>query len=287
MKKILVPTDLSEISENALKLAVELADKSQGEIYLVHFFDHPFGRGFNTMGEAHNKNVDEENFFTIQLIQKSHERIAAMAEQYSHHAREVHYEIFDEDFNGGVEKYIKERAIDLVVMGTTGEETVEELFTGNHTEQVIQKVSCPVISIKENHGWTDLGHIVLGVDLEQKDDPKMNTAIGYINDLATSLDAKIDVVHVADAGDNNHPTYEKQLQDFAERFGLLNYNVTVTENNNKEQGLIAFALAKGAGFLGVLSYAEGGFFRVFSHSTSEQISREAQLPVLTVNLNNI
>ena len=287
MKKILVPTDLSDISENALKLAVELADKSKGDIYLVNFLDHPFGRGFNTMGEAHKQNVDEENFYMIQLIQRTQQRLGDMAERHSHHAGEIHYELFDEDFDGGIELYVKEREIDLIVMGTTGEETLEEFFTGNHTEQVIQKVSCPVISIKENHGWTDLAHIVLGVDVKQSEEPKMNKAIGYLNDLATSLNAKIDVVHVADAGNSDHSVYEHQLKEFADRHGLMNYNVTVTENNNKEQGLIAFALAKGAGLLGVLSHAEGGFLRVFSHSTSEQISRDAQLPVLTINLNNI
>ena len=287
MKKILVPTDLSDISVNALKLAIEIADKSDGEIYLVNFLDHPLGRGFNTMGESDQQLVDEENFYMIQLVRKTHERVGNIAAQFADHPGKIHYEVFDEGFDEGMTMYVKEKEIDLVVMGTTGEKSAEEFFTGNHTERTIEKVSCPIISIKENHGWADLGHIVLGVDLKNASDDKMGKAIGYLNDLALSLDAKVDVVHVADAGDSHHSLYEKQLKDFAGRHGLMNYEVSVTENDDKEMGLIAFALSQGAGLLGVLSQAEGGFFRVFTHSTSEEITKEAQLPVLTINLNTI
>lgn len=287
MKKILVPTDLSDISKNALKLAVEIADKSNGEIYLVNFLDHPLGRGFNTMGEVDQQLVDEENFYMIKLVQKTNERIGEMAQAFSHHPGEIHYEVFDEGFDDGMTMYVEEKGIDLIVMGTTGEESSEELFTGNHTERTIERASCPVVSIKENHGWSDLGHIVLGVNINETSHENMGKAIGYLNDLATSMSAKIDVVHVADFGDSNHSLHEKQLKDFADRYGLLNYDVHVTENDDKERGLIAFSLGTGAGMLGVLSHAEGGFFRVFKHSTSDELSKEAQLPVLTINLSTI
>ncbi|MEM9858354.1 MAG: universal stress protein [Bacteroidota bacterium] len=287
MKKILVPTDLSEISVNALKLAVEVAEKSRGEIYLVNFLDHPLGRGFNTMGEVDQQLVDEENFYMIKLIKKTTDRVAQIAASFDHTSIKIHHEVFDEDFDDGIVMYAKEKEIDLVVMGTTGEESAEEIFTGNHTERTIEKVGCPVLSIKENHGWSNLKHIVLGVDLDQTEDDKMDTAIGYLNDFAVSLDAKIDVVHVANTGKASRSVQEKQLVNFADRHGLLNYNVTVTENDDKEQGLIAFALAKNAGVLSVLSYTDGGFFKIFSKSTSVELSKDAQLPVLTINLNNI
>ncbi|MEM6522964.1 MAG: universal stress protein [Bacteroidota bacterium] len=287
MKKILVPTDLSDISANALKLAVEIADKSNGEIYLVNFLDHPLGRGFNTMGEADQKLVDEENFYMIQLVTKTNERVGAMAAEFSHHHGEIHYEVFDEGFDAGMALYVEEKGIDLIVMGTTGEESAEEFFTGNHTERTIESMPCPVVSIKGNHRWNDLSRIVLGLDVKQKDDDSMGKAIGYINDLVVSLGAKVELVHVADADDADHTSYARELKDFAEQHGLMNYEVTVTRNDDKERGLIAFALSQGAGFLGVMTYAEGSFFRVFSRSTSVELSKEAQLPVLTINLKNI
>ena len=287
MKKILVPSDLSDISENALTLATDIANKIGADIYLVNFVDHPYGKSFAASGDADRKYGDAENLFTIQLIRKNHQRLGDMVSRASLNSNEIFFEVFDEAFEEGVEIYVKDKAIDLVVMGTTGEETIEEFFTGNHTEQVIQSVGCPVISVKERYHKTSFGHIVLGIDLKQDGKDDFSKAFAYINDLSTSLDAKVDVVHVADPGAKNHDLVKKQLVDFSQRHGLLNYNVTVTENRDKERGLIAFAHARGASMLAVLTHVEGGFFRIFSHSTSEEITKESDIPVLTINLHNI
>ncbi len=287
MEKILVPSDLSDISENALKLAVDIADRLSAKIYLVNFIDHPYGKSFTASGDVDRKYGDNENLFTIQLIRKNYERLGNLASGYSRNSGDIHYEVYDEDFDGGVEQYVNGKGIDLIVMGTTGEETIEEFFTGNHTEQVIQKVGCPVISVRDKYSETDFGHIVLGLDLKQDGKDDFSKAMGYINDLSTHLNSTVDVVHVADPGSSNHSILEAQLKDFSQRHGLLNYNVTVTENEDKERGLIAFAHARGASLLAVLTHVEGGFFRVFSHSTSEEITRESDIPVLTINLHNI
>ncbi|MCG8385002.1 MAG: universal stress protein [Cytophagales bacterium] len=287
MKKILVPSDLSDISENALTLAVDIANKMQADIYLVNFVDHPYGKSFTASGDADAKYGDEQNLFTIQLIRKNHERLGNMADRAALDSNEIYYEVFDEDFEEGINIYVEEKGIDLIVMGTTGEETLEEFFTGNHTEQVIQQVNCPVISVKERYHPVGFDHIVLGIDLKQDGKDDFAKAFAYINALSTGLGAKMDVVHVADPSSKNHDVLKDQLVDFSQRHGLLNYNVTVTENRDKERGLIAFAHAKGASLLAVLTHVEGGFFRVFSHSTSEEITKESDIPVLTINLHNI
>ena len=287
MKKILIPTDLSDLSESALKYAVSIAKKANAEIYLVHFMDHSFGRGLSTTGQANADHQGEEQLFTIQLIRKNYETLGNLAAANGHDQVAIHYEIFDEGFSKGVEMYVKEKEIDLIIMGTTGEETIEEFFTGNHTEQVIEKVPCPVISVKENVFRTDLDLIVLGVDLKHDKSDNYAKAIGYLNNLTTRLDAKVKVVHVADANTNDHAGLEAEVSKFVDQYGLLNYTVSITENDDKQRGLMSFAFAKGAGILAVLTHSEGGFFRVFSHSTSEELTKESDIPVLTINLRTI
>lgn len=41
MKKILVPTDFSEQSQNALKVSAQIARKYNSEIHLLHLLDLP------------------------------------------------------------------------------------------------------------------------------------------------------------------------------------------------------------------------------------------------------
>ena len=97
----------------------------------------------------------------------------------------------------------------------------------------------------------------------------------------------MDLVHVADLNSNSKEALQQRLKSFAEDHGLLNYTTTVIENDDKERGLISFAYAKGASLIAVFTKAHGGFFRMFSHSTSEEISKESDTPVLTINLKNI
>ncbi|MEL7004136.1 MAG: universal stress protein, partial [Bacteroidota bacterium] len=145
MKRILVPSDLSDISENALQLASAIAAKTKAEIYLVHFMDHPFGDSFRTMGSKPDDNVDD--LFTVQLLNKNHARLGQLAEKYGSDDVEINFQVYDEDFDDGIVEYIKKENVDLVVMGTTGEETLEERFTGNNTEQAIQTTPDKKLSV--------------------------------------------------------------------------------------------------------------------------------------------
>ena len=55
MKKILVPTDFSECSINALNAAIKIARKVSAEIELVHVYDRPV-IGFVDFNIDHKKN---------------------------------------------------------------------------------------------------------------------------------------------------------------------------------------------------------------------------------------
>jgi len=57
MKKLLVPTDFSDQSENALKVAAQLAKKYECEIHLLHILEIPMHKvdalsSYNNLPEA-------------------------------------------------------------------------------------------------------------------------------------------------------------------------------------------------------------------------------------------
>lgn len=285
MKRILVPSDLSEISENALKLASAIAAKTKAEIYLVNFMDHPFGDSFRTMGSEPDDQIDD--LFTIQLLNKNHAMLGELSQKYGSDDVEINFQVYDEDFDEGVIKYIGDQNIDLVVMGTTGEETLEERFTGNNTEQVIQKAPCPVLSVKENYKDLDFTDIALGIDFDEDEEDNYRVAAMYINDLTSSLEAKLHLVHVAEPGSNNKVELESKLTEWAEKYHITGYTVSVVENKKTDLGLIYYANETDASILASFTHAKSGFFRLFTESLSEGLSKDANLPVLTINLHNI
>src|SRR5688572_4595816 len=131
MKKILVPTDLSDTAELGLKLAVEIAKRCNASISLVNFTRHPLGKTFTATGEVNIKADDEENLFTLQLLQSKKDKLKNLASQYGKEGVNVEFAIIDDKFTNGLDTYMGQEHIDLVVMGTSGEETTKEAFTGN------------------------------------------------------------------------------------------------------------------------------------------------------------
>lgn len=288
MKKILVPSDLSAISENALKLAVDIAGKAQGaEIFLVNFTEHPAGESFTAMGEINKKYAHEENVYTITLVRKYQEQLSKLAAKYTSPSLQINYQVYDEELKPGIVKYIPENQIDLVIMGTSGEESTDEFFSGNHTQQVMEVATCPVISIREPYEKPDFTKIVLGLSLEQDKHDNYSRAASYLNQLSELLDAHIDVVNILEPGTYSRSATEKRLADLIAKCGLKTRTVQLIEHVDKEEGLLNFANEHAASFLAVLTHADDSFFRIFRSSLSEDLSMSSNIPVISVNLHNI
>ncbi|QSE97126.1 universal stress protein [Fulvivirga lutea] len=284
MQKILVPTDFSELSESALKLAVDIGRRADAEVYLVNFMDHPFGPTFSTTGEI-DAGGSENDLYTLKLARKNHQRLAEIASRHGVSVK-VNYQVYDEDFEDGFKKYIREQAIDLAVIATSGEESADEFFSGNHTEQMIVGASCPVISVKGDYNDNDFKKIVVGIDLEHDDEDNFLQAAKFLNSFAKNVSGKLHLVHVADL-DSDKAAIEKKVKSFVDKYKFENYTLKVTQNDDKEQGLIAYCLGTGASMLALLTHASGGLLSIFTESTTEELSKRSSIPVMAINLHNI
>lgn len=284
MQKILVPTDFSKLSENALTLAVDIARRAEAEIYLVHFMDHPFGATFSTTGEVRGADT-ESDLFTLQLARKNHQRLAEIAGRHGISVK-VNYQVYGEDFEDGFKQYIEEQSIDLAVIATTGEKSAEEYFTGNHTQKLIESATCPIISVKGDYVDNDFSHIVVGIDPEQDDDDNYALAAQYLNTFAKGVNGHLHLVHVAELNSDKEEVKSK-IQSFVDKFSFENYTLTITQNDDKQQGLLAYCFATEASILTILTHAEKSFFRMFTDSTAEEISQKSTIPVMVINLHHI
>lgn len=135
MKKILVPTDLSPVAELGLKLATEIGKRCHATISLINFTRHPFGESFNTTGEVNLEASEEEDIFTLELLKTKKEQLESLAAKYASQGVNIEIAVIDDKFKDGVDSYLSKENIDLVVMGTSGENTPKEAFTGNHTSR--------------------------------------------------------------------------------------------------------------------------------------------------------
>jgi len=283
MKKILVPTDLSPVAELGLKLAVEIAKRSDAVISLVNFTRHPIGESFSATGDINLKVDEEANLYTVQLLHATKQKMEDLAARYSIGNVMIASSIVDDDFKSGIDEYLKTESIDLIVMGTSGEENVTELFTGNHTEQAIMVSSCPVISVRDGFRIDQFSNIVAAVDII----PGNESARGFetLRLLAKYFDSHIHLVHVHDTASDNKIIESEYFNQMARIANLENYSVTILEGNDPAERIIDFARQVSAGLITVLKNSGSGF-RIFSHHFSDRVVKEVGRPVFTVNLHN-
>jgi nucleotide-binding universal stress UspA family protein len=284
MKKLLVPTDLTPIAELGLKLAVQIAKRSEAVISLVNFTRHPIGRSFSAMGDIKLKDDEESTLYTLQLLQANKAKLENLVKKYSTAGVAMEYSIVDDEFKNGIDEYLQQEQIDMVVMGTSGEENATEVFTGNHTEQVIKISSCPVLSVRDGFIIENFVNMVVAVNVIE--DGLIAPALHTLRDLAACFNAHVHLVHVRDSASDSAPVLDDYFIKMAQAAGLEHYFVSILEADDPAEAVIAFARDVRAGLIAVIKNSKDGIFRIFSNHFSDRLVKEVGRPVFTLNLQN-
>lgn len=141
LKRILLPTDFSEYAGVALRYACAFAKQFGAELHLLHVVEYvvpPFPLyGVNTSPPRELAEWRKSAHEQIEKIpgttwEKDLKVIRAVE------TGRPHEEIAD---------YVKENAIDLVIMGTHGHSALLHLLMGSVAQKVIHKAPCPVLTV--------------------------------------------------------------------------------------------------------------------------------------------
>jgi nucleotide-binding universal stress UspA family protein len=278
MKKILVPTDFSPIAELGLKLAVEIARPAQATINLVHFTQHPLTTTFTAMGDANTKVDGEEDLFAVQLLLANQKKLAELVDTYEKDAK-IEFSMVDDKFTDGIDSYIQSEQIDLVVMGTSGEETPRELFTGNHTERAIKVSACPVLSVRDGFFISDFRNMVAAVMV--MDEEKIQHGLRNINALAKIFQATVHLVHVVDRATDSKIDPGSFFSRLAASTLMVPYTISMLDGNDAPDAVMQFCERIRAGVMVVIKDSSGGF-HLFSRHFSDRVVKEEGRPVLTI-----
>jgi nucleotide-binding universal stress UspA family protein len=283
MKKILVPSDLSPTANIGLKLAVPIAQHTGAVIHLVNFTKHPITTTFTAMGDVNTKVDEEEERYILQLLQANRVKLQDLVDEYKGQAK-IEFSIVDDDFRDGIDEYLEKESIDLIVMGTSGEENLKEIFTGNHTEQAIQVSSCPVLSVRDGFSIQSFRNIVVAVSCI--DDAKIRDGLGEIYKLAAAFKSTVHIVHVVDPASDSPRDMNNYFSSLAVNSMLVPFTINILEGYDQVETVMQFAHEIRGGLIAVIKQSPKRAFRIFSSHFSERIIKKEGRPVFTVNTSN-
>ncbi len=143
LRRILVPTDFSKHSANALRYAVALAEKFGAELHLLHVVQDLAVFVPDAVSGA------------TPVVPPVEQLTAAVREALDRVVRENGLERFTvcRDVREGapfqeIIRFAREKEIDLIVMGTHGRGGLAHVLLGSVSERVVRKSPCPVLTVR-------------------------------------------------------------------------------------------------------------------------------------------
>ena len=150
LKNILVPSDFSECSDQAVRYGLELARKFDATIHLLHVVQDPATQPWVAEGFA------MPLLDVVEQWQKQAEGRLAAAVPPADRARSRVASTIGSSCPE-ILRYAEEQGIDLIVMGTHGRGAVGHLLLGSIAEKVVRRSPCPVLTVRyPQHGFVDL-----------------------------------------------------------------------------------------------------------------------------------
>lgn len=281
MKKILIPTDFSKNSKNAIRYALELFEETPCHFFLLYvnvegadFMKIPiYNFGTNILVEKVPKSIDQQ----LRDLEKF---VRSISSKQEHH----HVTAMQDDgyFLKCIRNHIEEKKIELIIMGTLGASELKEFVMGTRSGDVITKVECDVLVVPDQVCFRGLTEVVFPVDFEMTYDDEI---LEKIANLISSKNTRLKLLYVTKS---QMPLFENVVRQQKELVGRLSkllanpISLHREVSRKVEEGVLFFAERLGADLIIMISKDYGLFQRLFLDTTVEEVSFDTGIPLLSL-----
>lgn len=211
INNILLATDFSPESQNALRCAVSLAKRYQSMLFLTHVLP-PEGSSMAAV-EAWPGLTD--------LVRHNAERSMAKLEDTKNLKALPHEVIIRSgDTWDVISQVLSDRNVDLIVMGTQGHGGVKKLFLGSTAEKAIRHANCPIFTIGpdvRSVSFNRFDHILYATDFSGGS----TRALTYALSLAEEDRAELTFLHVIESRPVSESVLLEWKQQHREKLGQM------------------------------------------------------------------
>lgn len=279
MKTILVPTDFSEHSKNALNAAALIAKHQNAKLLVVHMA----GANDSSFIKSENQNV-EETFFHIRLAEKNF--VEFLDKPYLE-GLTVNQVIKKNTGFKEIKNVISDNDVSLVVMSSHGTSGFQEMLIGSNTEKVIRYSDVPVLVIKKPAAEYKMGVGVYTSDFSEESIQAYKTAKEYFKEWQTEM--KMVYVNPAGSKFKNSREMNEMFTNFFTKAGENNASelkdaVTVYSEHSISEGIFNYSEDINADFIVIPTFARKGITHILKGSLSEDIAKSSNIPVLTIKI---
>jgi nucleotide-binding universal stress UspA family protein len=283
MKTILIPTDFSDISKNAVAYGFQLAQNIGAEIKLVHVLEiYKFAAGtseaelistilpaenIQEMEDAARKSFDN---FLSDILPRVSTTVPYQTNVITGHL--VNEMVVQSALPG----------IDLIILAVSGSQDLMTRFTHNTISAILSEAQCPVMVVPSNFAFRPMKQVVMASDFQKEE---LDMIANFLNSFNV-FNPQITILHVT----NRPVDFRTELkmagmkQLVTEKTHYHNFDFRLKNHKNVVQGIIE--QTAGADLLLMLKEHEGFFKSLFEASKAEKITHYLKIPMLSYRIEN-
>jgi len=276
MKKILLPTDFSDNSWNAIKYALQLFKDDECIFYLLNTYTPIlYSEDYILANPTLFDLADDIKAVSTNGLKDIDNRIKQEFNNTKHSFSLI------SSFNTlirEIKELHKGNVMDYIVMGTKGATGAKEVLFGSNTVQVFKNAKCPVLAIPDDFDFEKPYDILFPTDYEVDFQKKH---IQLIIDITLSHQARINILNVSLGYDlsEQQKLNKQKLEDYFKNITHFFHSVS---NQTIASAITNFQLNVRINLLVMINNKHSFFENLFFKNVINQIGFHLNVPFLVI-----
>ncbi|MGB0887655.1 MAG: universal stress protein [Vicingaceae bacterium] len=270
---IIHPTDFSECADKALNYAIVIAKALNLKISIAHAID------FNELDslERNGLNIMQETSLIRSAAEKKLKKIVKKVEDNKVKCEGA---ICSGRISSWLPDFTNKNNPKLIVMGTTGADSLKNKIMGSNTYSIIKHSNIPLLSVPENAMIGAFKNLTFLSDYRDNDIP----SIGFLVEMAKHFKSKINITHILNSDAAKKVNNEKLLHDFKlkveEKFMYQKLETQLLYSDDVERRIKILIEETNPELIALVMRKQNFFERLFFGSLTEKMAYHSKSPLL-------
>lgn len=277
MKTILLPTDFSKNSLNAIQYAVDMFQNLECNFYLLNVQKASSFISDDIMVMSSSTTIYQT---LISAAKKSIDNIILKLQSKHFNSKHRFHAIVDYDYLiDSINQLSSLHAVDLVVMGTKGASGLEKVIFGSNTVHIMQSCHVPVLAIPDNCKFSGLHKILFTTNHLELHGIE---ALEWLKEFNRFYNPVLEILHIKD---ENHATHEVFSNEalFKVHFPEAVHNYINTSSKTIFDVVNTYIHENRISLFVLMSAKHSFLERLFSKSPVETFGYKMNIPFLVIN----
>jgi nucleotide-binding universal stress UspA family protein len=271
MKNILIATDFSEASQNAITHGRHIAKAFSCEISYFHAFTPPLADP-NTPAGLIETSIQA-------IIETNKSRMIKEIEIDANLGLKSTINLSYSDIVSGIEELIIQNHIDLVIIGKTGSRSFIDKIIGSTANHLIHHINIPLLVVPQSFRSDIFNRVGYASQLEYDELKFLKKAKLF----AAKTKQKMAIIHIESSSEMDINANETFITEIKKDMKEDEIDLILHGENNLNKGLKKEIKSLAISLLAVTTHKRNIFTQLLNPSKVKQLTEETEIPILIYN----